>query len=223
MQKIFTVVHASDRMQVIRNVERSFAAGADGSFLINHAGIGVTELLETMSYLKGEFIREFKPFYFGVNLLGVQELETFKLAQQYGADGLWIDESYIRENSEFDEMLSNMDEARKAFSGEYFASVAFKTQGFCPDPAAVAYKAITHCDIVTTSGIDTGKAPEVEKIASMKKAIGEKRLAIASGISPENIHLFPMADVILVATGVQDSWTELSLIRICEIVQKKAR
>jgi predicted TIM-barrel enzyme len=48
------------------------------------------------------------------------------------------------------------------------------------------------------------------KIQAMKLALGDSPLAIASGITPENIRRYlPHADAFLVATGISRSFTEL--------------
>lgn len=218
MQKIYSVIHASDPEQIFRNIERTITAGADGTFVINHAGIYVIEMMKAIETAK----KRFNGFFIGLNPLGVDELNAFKLAQSVEANGLWLDESFIRENSEvYDERLAKMDEARKDFTGLYFGSVAFKTQGVCKNPITVAQKAISHVDVVTTSGPATANAPSVDKIASMKTAIGDKPLGIASGMSPDNIELYPMADHILVASGISDEWTEINTEKLRLMVERK--
>ena len=76
-------------------------------------------------------------------------------------------------------------------------------------------------DVVTTSGTQTGYAPDVEKVAVMRRALDERALAlssgglpgseegnalaIASGVTPVNIEVFlPYVDAYLVATGIED-------------------
>jgi predicted TIM-barrel enzyme len=221
MQKIYTVIHASDEDQIIRNFERTMNAGADGTFVINHGGISLKEMLETVKTLKLKHPQAF----IGMNVLGADSTDCFKIAQDVKADGLWLDESYIRLNPRYDEYLKEMDEARKVYTGQYFGSVAFKThaQVSLDEALRVAVKSIPHVDVVTTSGVGTGSAPDVQRIEQMKKVIGDKPLAIASGMSPDNIELFPLADAILSATGLQDSWTELNEKKIALMVSRKRK
>jgi len=54
----------------------------------------------------------------------------------------------------------------------YFGGIAFKYQMPDPDPAGSAAIAVRLMDVVTTSGTKTGSAPDIEKIRSMKEAIG---------------------------------------------------
>ena len=66
-------------------------------------------------------------------------------------------------------------------------------------------------DVITTSGVSTGNAPDHGKIQEMKGVIGHHPLAIASGITPENVLGYTLyTDCFLIATGVSDSFTELN-------------
>jgi predicted TIM-barrel enzyme len=58
-------------------------------------------------------------------------------------------------------------------------------------------------DAVCTSGVATGHAVDMGKIATFRRAIGEEALTLASGITPDNAHLY-MDDVdgFMVATGI---------------------
>ena len=53
----------------------------------------------------------------------------------------------------------------------------------------------------------------------MKHAIGDSPLAIASGITLENVSQYlPIADCFLVATGISESFFELDPVRTRELV-----
>ena len=220
MQKIFTVIHGQSKDQIYRNIEKSANAGADGSFLINHAGISVDELIE--SYIEFKNYRE--NFVLGINILGVSPKEAMDVAISVSADAFWSDESFVRsyEDYQFESELDWMDEKRKSYKGLYFGGVAFKTQEECTDYEKAAKNAIGHMDVITTSGTGTGIAPEEEKIKIMKNAIGSNKLGIASGVNYDNIDKFKLADYLLVATGVQDSWTELNYEKIFKLISKKS-
>jgi predicted TIM-barrel enzyme len=79
------------------------------------------------------------------------------------------------------------------------------------DDLSLAAQIATHyMDVVTTSGPATGEPAEVEKIKTMKKSIGDFPLAIASGITPENVSdCLPYADIFLVATGISKNFFDL--------------
>ena len=62
-------------------------------------------------------------------------------------------------------------------------------------------------DVICTSGPATGLAADIEKIQRLYSARGEKTLALASGITPENVSEYlPCADHFLVATGISRSF-----------------
>jgi uncharacterized protein len=81
-------------------------------------------------------------------------------------------------------------------------------------------------EVVTTSGPGTGRAPELEKIKIMGEAAKQcgRGLAIASGVTPENVAQFmPYATHILVATGVSQSFQELDFGRMKLLVEAISR
>jgi predicted TIM-barrel enzyme len=57
-------------------------------------------------------------------------------------------------------------------------------------------------DVVTTSGVATGQEADLGKIATFRQAIGDKALAIASGITPDNAASYGDVDCFMVATGI---------------------
>jgi predicted TIM-barrel enzyme len=76
-------------------------------------------------------------------------------------------------------------------------------------------------DVVTTSGPGTGRAAEVTKIQRMREALGDAPLAIASGITPENVDQYlPYADCFLVATGISRSDGEFDSRRVLALVER---
>src|SRR5262245_19066696 len=78
-----------------------------------------------------------------------------------------------------------------------------------------------YMDVVTTSGPGTGHAADTNKIWRMKLALGDTPLAIASGITPENVgNYLPHADSFLVATGISHSFTELDPSRVRALIER---
>jgi predicted TIM-barrel enzyme len=79
------------------------------------------------------------------------------------------------------------------------------------DVREAARIAAGYMDIVTTSGPATGQAAAPDKIRAMKEALGTFPLAIASGITAQNIgNYLNTADCFLVATGISSSRSELN-------------
>jgi hypothetical protein len=86
--------------------------------------------------------------------------------------------------------------------------------------AAAARVSSRFIDVVTTSGPGTGLEAHRGKIATMKGAIGDFPLAIASGITPENANDYlDLADCFLVATGISDTFSELNPGLVRELVR----
>ena len=98
--------------------------------------------------------------------------------------------------------------------------MAFKYQRLIYDLRQAAVKATPYMDVVTTSGPGTGHAAAVAKIRLMKQALGDFPLAIASGVTPENVaDYLPYADCFLVATGISRSFEELEPERVKLLVR----
>jgi len=74
--------------------------------------------------------------------------------------------------------------------------------------------------VVTTSGIATGVAADTEKVHKMKSSVGRTPLCVASGINATNIYDYlPHVDCFIVATGVSDSFHELSVPKMRALVE----
>jgi hypothetical protein len=204
------VIHVADVPQTLENIELAKVGGADGVFLINHN----VDYLELLKQIFPATRRSFPDFWLGINCLGLSTAETL-MALPVGTNGYWTNNSTISDRVPFGTACAgyiNTLRKEKHPNVLYFGGVAFKGQLPVRDPAEVAKKAIPFMDVVTTSGEATGVAPSIEKIIAMKKAIGAHPLANASGITLDNVGLYlEHVDCFLIATGISQSFTELSL------------
>lgn len=207
------VVHAESAGQALRNIEIAKAHGADGVFLINHQ-MPADDLLSVY-----HAVREMYPDYWiGLNCLDLHLSKMFRIVPE-SVSGVWSDDAGFGE-LESDPLLAvkvlwGARKLRSDWDGLYFGGVAFKYQKKVYDAGYVARLVMPYLDVVTTSGDATGWPPLVSKIKKMKKAIGVFPLAIASGMTPENVAEFmPYADCFLVATGISESFTELDGERV---------
>lgn len=212
---LLPVIHVEDEGQALREARVACEAGCDGIFLINH-GISSRSLLR----IHGAVAREFPNWWIGVNCLDLSPAAVFEVITDSVA-GVWVDSAEIDERwpeqAEAERIL--MARQRSGWRGLYFGGVAFKYQRAVGDLAAATMLAARFMDVVTTSGPGTGEAAPVEKIAQMKSALGKAPLAIASGITPENIaDYLPHADCFLVATGISRSWNEFDPRRVEALV-----
>lgn len=213
---VLPVIHVASEAQAIRNAEIAWSAGCDGIFLINH-GIGHGELLAIHAAVAargpGRWI--------GVNCLDLDPGSAFA-ALNGRVDGLWVDNARIDERTTDQPAADAIDRARRSsgWGGLYFGGVAFKYQRQVDDLGTAARSARPYLDVVTTSGPGTGQAANHQKIADLKAALGDFPLAIASGITPENVASYlPIADCFLVATGISRDFDELDPVRVRALVE----
>ncbi len=202
------VIHAIDEVQVGKNVEIAIGEGAQGVFLINH-DFGVEPFLPIVRATREAF-----PYlWLGLNFLAVTGKDAFPTLGQLQAEGCtvdayWADDARIDERraSDDQEEAETISNVRKisGWNGLYFGGTAFKKQReVSPESyGRSATIAAHHMDVVTTSGVATGHEAETGKIATFRSAVGDRPLALASGITPENAHVYGDVDCFLVATGI---------------------
>ncbi|MEM7196149.1 MAG: adenine phosphoribosyltransferase [Pseudomonadota bacterium] len=206
---VFVVIHVLDEDQTDRNIGRAIAGGAHGVFLINH-DFGVEPFLPIIQAAR----RKYPDVFIGINFLGVTGKYAFpKLAHLQSAgcriDAYWADDARIDESRsaadqpEADEILRIKIEC--GWRGLYFGGTAFKKQReVAPeDYRTSAEIAREWMDVVTTSGVATGCEPGTDKINTFRSGVGMRPLALASGVTPDNVRLYcDRLDAILVATGI---------------------
>ena len=214
---ILPVIHVVDRAQAERNAHIAHDAGADGVFLINH-DIASSVLLEVYAVLTAVFPH----WWLGVNCLDLDAAATFAAVPPSMA-GVWVDNAEIDETRAAQPAAERVQQAQQqhGWNGLYFGGVAFKYQREVADLGVAAQTAVAYMDVVTTSGPGTGHAASVAKIRTMKQAIGSHPLAIASGITPENVgDYLPYADCFLVATGISHRFDQFDPARVQALVQR---
>jgi hypothetical protein len=213
--KFLPVIHVRDNEQAKANADIAFQNGADGVFLINHA-MRAIELIDAYAYVRSYYPKK----WIGLNFLDLDLFQTPHYLPRT-ANGLWVDDSgvydtHVREGVEefYRKLESSMIRENRGL--QYFGGVAFKYQ-ISVDPARATIQSIGCMDIITTSGVGTGKAPDVEKIKSMFAVAMGRPIAIASGLTPLNLHLFfPYIDYALVSTGISSDFEWLSAERVLE-------
>jgi uncharacterized protein len=194
---VLPVIHVSSESQALRNTELAQDCGADGVFLINHS-ISSRQLLEIHACAATKY----PDFWLGVNCLDRSPQDVFSVISPK-VDGVWSDTAAILETRQNQPEAQAVLFARKRRQCLYFGGVAFKYQRAVVALLSAARIAAQYMDVITTSGPGTGKAAHVDKIRVMKTAVGDFPLAIASGITPENVGNFlPWSDCYLVATGI---------------------
>ncbi len=206
---VLPVIHVLDNEQAMRNVHAAMDGGSHGVFLINH-DFPYPQFLPIVRHIR----EHFPDLWFGVNFLAVTGKNAFPILGQLQNEGVQIN-AYWADDARIDEHCppGNQAEAEEisrirtesGWNGLYFGGTAFKKQR---EVAAENYResasaACSHMDVVTTSGIATGQAADISKIEVFRKTCGDKPLAIASGITPQNAELYAQhVDCFLVATGI---------------------
>ena len=201
------VVHVIDADQAIRNLDVTAAAGCPGTFLINH-----DFPMETFLPVLRE-IRAARPdMWLGVNFLAQPGDVAFPVLGGLAREGCrldayWADDACIDERAEHQVRAAEIERARSlsGWDGLYLGGVAFKKQRpvAADDHDAAARKALPYLDVVTTSGVATGRAADRAKIETFREALGDAPLALASGITPANAGDYAdLVDLFLVATGI---------------------
>ncbi len=214
---VLPVVHVAGESQAIANTEIAKKAGADGVFLINHS-MPWQSLLEV--YWTGR--AHYNDWWIGVNCLGLPPENVFGELPDH-LNGVWVDNARIDERAASQPKADLIASARRKsqWQGLYFGGVAFKYQRSVEDLASATRVSMSYMDVVTTSGPGTGEAAAVEKIRIMKNTLGDSPLAIASGVTPENVGGYlGCADCFLVATGISQSFHMLSLEKTRDLVAR---
>jgi predicted TIM-barrel enzyme len=206
---VLPVVHVLDHAQTARNVRIALHAGAPGVLLINH-DITVEEFLPVIRSIR----QQFPACWIGVNFLAVTGLEAFPILgglQREGiaVDAYWADDARIDESRTADDQPEAAAIAesrhRSGWTGLYLGGTCFKKQReVAPEHHEVsAAIAARWMDVVTTSGIATGHAPELQKVETFRRGVGDAALALASGLTPENAHVFAsLIDCFIIGTGI---------------------
>ncbi len=212
---VLPVIHVASEEQALRNTAIASEAGADGVFLINHA-IPWDSLLE----IHRTVTKRFPDGWVGVNCLDLAPVQVFSHVGPR-VSGVWTDNALIEEGQSKQPQAEAVLKARAAtgWDGLYFGGVAFKYQRDVTDLTGAATTARPFMDVVTTSGPGTGQAAHVEKIQTMKAALGAFPLAIASGITPGNVSDYlPYADCFLVATGISQNFEQLDVMKLVRLL-----
>ncbi len=209
---VYPVIHYLDRTTAFEQARLAHRVGAQGVFLISHRGRD-TELAEVARGVK----LALPGFKVGVNLLSRGPVEAIGMALANELDMVWADRMGV-DSRGLSPVGKTCSVQAQQGSLELFSSVAFKYQPEEPDPVEAARQALRAGFVPTTSGPGTGQAPTVEKIRAMSEAT-QGKLAVASGMTPENIRLYrPYLSDVLVATGISSDEHHLDASLLSEFL-----
>lgn len=204
MKHLFPVLHHENDDITFRNAEIALQCGCTGVMLIQMNGDN-----RPLSGLAAEIRRRLGPaLLIGINRLGEDPADA--VSQNLAvAEATWTDNCHITSRGT-EPQGAALARLAKANPGHLvFGGIAFKYQQAEDNPPLAAHNALERGIIPTTSGAGTGKAPEVEKLESIHRAIGDN-LALASGVTPDNVGQFlPYTRYFLVATGISHDFLRL--------------
>lgn len=194
---VLPVIHHLHATLSLEQAEIAAKAGADGVFLISHQGAD-----EELPGVGKDIKASHGNMLVGASLLQTDALKACALLQAAGLDTLWADNCYVDSSGATAQAAQLHELSHTGRSIQIFAGVAFKYQKPEPNPALAAYNTLQAGFLPTTSGAATGSAPQLEKITAMSEQV-QGRLAVASGLSVDNIALFaPYISHALVASSV---------------------
>lgn len=203
---VLPVIHVLDTARTVRNIDVLQKAGVPGCFLINH-DFGVDQFLPIVRDVR----KQYPALWMGLNFLAVTGRDAFPILGELQDDGCtvnayWADDARIDERVDVQTEAGEIQRSRteSGWSGLYFGGTAFKMQRPVAeaDLGTSAGIAMNWMDVVTTSGIATGEEADDRKVITFREAIGDKPLALASGVTPENAHRYADVDCFMVATGI---------------------
>lgn len=197
------VIHPVSRRTAMESIDTAVDSGADGIFLINQ-GMTTSQVL---SFIK-EAHEAHEGLWIGVNLLGTTPEDVIGLIADLPVGGIWSDNAEIDEVADAQPAGERFQQAREkhGWRGLYFGGVAFKYQRQVPDSLLphAARNSTPWMDVITSSGPGTGDAASVDKAKALRSGAGRHPLALASGVSPENVAGFlPYVDAYLVASEIE--------------------
>ncbi|HSX23367.1 MAG TPA: hypothetical protein VLE97_11390 [Gaiellaceae bacterium] len=220
---LLPVVHPISRVEALAAVRVACDAGVKGLFLIDQ-GMSEREVLALVREVK----ERYPSLWIGVNLLSRAPAEVLAAAMDTcGAiDGIWSDNAGIDERHVHTHAKAFVAARRAAaWNGLYFGGVAFKYQRSIAtaDLPRVGSAAIPYVDVVCTSGPGTGHAANVEKVRTLREGIGGHAMALASGVTAENVREYmPYVQAFLVGTGIESRIGVLEPTKIAALAKAMA-
>jgi hypothetical protein len=201
--EIIPVIHMINQNQVLTNVRTCISCGIKKVFIINHQTTS-EELIKCANVVKDIY----PDLWVGINMLDKYVEDA--ILYEFTFDGLWCDQS-----------ISLEDYKHRKFQGMLFTGLAFKYQPQPKDIELACKESILTSDVSTTSGLGTGKAAGLSKILELRKNLGDHPMAIASGVSVDNITIYNgIVDYLLVASSITSRSEIIYQDKLEELLEK---
>jgi len=188
---LLPVIHCETVEQTLYNCDMCFRNKICGVWLICHSA-KYPELIRIIGKVREKYPSG--KYWIGANFLDLYPQKIHKILSdnEVELDGIWIDNSYINDEEEFQNIpeLMRMTRFKFGWKGLYFGGTAFKYQSQPKNLAKCVTLAKDYMDVVCTSGSGTGRAMSVEKAVVFEKYCKGVPVAVASGLSVGNAALF---------------------------------
>lgn len=214
--RILPVIHYRDDEQALDNAALAFEVGCDGVLVISMDGND-----EALSPIALAIKDKWPERKVGVNYLSLPALTALQKNVRDGLDMTWTDNAHVH-SSGLTKHAQLLGEALASCRGhDFFGAIAFKHQAYEPDPPAAAVMAAKLGMLPTTSGDATGVAADIQKVRSIRAALGAGPLGIASGLTPDNVCEYtPYLTHLLVATGVSRTFYSFDYEKLAVFVSR---
>ncbi len=199
---LLAVIHAKSHDEGLRSAVTAMENGADGLFFVSDQDLDPdeTEVLIASTW------KHFRGLWLGVNYLGtIPRDAAARLRAFTSCSGLWTDDAM--------NVVDDPLDAEVELGGEriYFGGFAFKyAKEISPKHQEDLARYGAHekkIDVVTTSGPATGVPASIGKVQRFRAGVGDRALALASGVTVDNVETFlPYVDAFLVGTGIETAY-----------------
>lgn len=202
---LLAVIHATSFDTGLRSAVAAMENGADGLFFV----VGQDLDADVTEALAREVWVHFPGLWLGINYLGdAPRRAAARLCDFEFGSGLWTDDAMNAVNDPLDAEVELGDDRI------HFGGVAFKyTKDIGPryQKDLARYAAYEKkIDVVTTSGPATGVPAPLDKVQRFREGVGDRALALASGITVDNVETFlPYVDAFLVGTGIESAYGQV--------------
>lgn len=221
---VYPVIHVRHVEQVLEQVEVARHHDIAGVFLIDHDADDA-RLIRSIIAVR----RNHADLFLGANVIRRSASQALEILAPHFPDGipldaLWSDNAGVALDGD-DRAFCTLGSARErtGWDGLHFGGIAFKYQSPVSDAdlPRLGELARRHVDVPTTSGSGTGKAADTHKLVALRVGLGDHPLALASGVTPDNIHSFlGFVDHILVSTGIADSNDRIAPEKLASLLQR---
>ncbi len=196
-------------------LSKIFCARVDGVFLVNNDCSSLS-LINAYIYAKQMYPKK----WIGLNYLG-NCYEAMGFAKYLNVDGLWMDnigvfDDNVNRAKFIQSYIDGID-----FRGLLFGGICFKYQVQPQSPEITAKNASRFAHIITTTGKGNSHPVEIEKVRQIYNAVNNTNfIAVASGISPENIReILPYVNVFMMHSSVINETGLFDKLKLEQLVQ----